>query len=408
MDLPATGMDADALFEQMRQLKEPDADWTRGRTFSLVYPTGRDDVDEVLKRANLMYLYENALNLIRFPSLGAMQQDCIEMTGSLVNMPDSGRGAFTSGGTESIFMSVLASREHARRKHPLTRGNIVFPESAHPAFAKAAYYLDLEARPTALGSGFAADPDALADAVDDQTVLIAGSAYGNPHGIIDPIETLSAIALERGIPFHSDTCIGAFVLPFMERLGIEVPIVDFRLPGVTAMSADIHKYGYSTKGASTILYRDAAMIGYQSFEYSVWPSGRYRTPTMAGARAAAPIAAAWAVMNYLGEDGYLDIMSGLMATVAVIRDGITAIEGLRILGDPIGPLLSFTSDTQDVFAICDGMDDRGWNLNRIASPNGLHMMISPIHGKYAEEFLRDLRQASVNCGASRGIGAGYN
>jgi len=239
-------------------------------------------------------------------------------------------------------------------------------------------------------------------------VLIIGSAYGNPHGVVDPIEAMSNFALDRGIAFHSDTCIGAFVLPFLERLGIEVPPFDFRLPGVTQMSCDVHKYGYSTKGASVIVYRDAAWLQHQVFDYDVWPSGRYRTASVAGARAASPIAAAWSLMTYLGEDGYLDIMRGLVTTVATMKDGISALPGLRILGNPIGPLLTFTSDTDDIFAIADVMDDHGWHLNRIGSPNGLHMMISPLHGLYAEEFLTDLASAVANHGPSRGIGPGYN
>lgn len=406
--LPIQVSDAEEVLAALFERKAGDIHWRQGRTFSLVYPTGRTDVDDLLLQANVAYLYENALNLRRFPSLAVMQDAVTDMVSTLVNAPAHAGAGFTSGGTESIFMSVLVSRERAKAERGISNGNIVFPKSAHPAFAKAAYYTGLEIRPTALGSDFRADVAEFCEAIDENTVLAMGSAYGNPHGVLDPIEEMSALCLDRDVPFHSDSCIGAFVLPFMEELGLEVPGYDFRLPGVTQMSCDVHKYGYATKGASVIVYRDESWLDYQAFTYDVWPSGHYRTPSVAGARAASPIAAAWSVMNYLGVSGYTHIMRELLDTTARIRAGIESIPGMRILGEPIGPLLSFTSDSDDIFAICDVMDDRGWGLNRIADPPGLHMMISPIHGAHVDEFVDDLVDAARHHGPSRGLGASYN
>lgn len=408
MGWPGKGMPEAEVFAEIGELKAQDADWEAGKTFSLMYPTGRDDVDEVLKRAADLYLFENALNPIRFPSLRIMESDIVELTGELVHLPEAGGGTLSSGGSESILMSVLVNRDRARAERGVQRGNIVYPESAHAAFAKAAHYLELEARPIPLAEGFIADVDAMANAADDDTVLMVGSAYGYPHGVMDPIADLSAIAMDRGCGFHSDTCIGAFVLPFMERLGYEIPPYDFRLPGVTEMSCDVHKYGYNIKGTSVILHRKSEWIGYQYFLYSQWPSGLYGTPTVAGARPAAPIASAWAVMHYLGIEGYLGLMRTLLATTAKIKAGIEAIGPLRILGDPIGPLLTFTADEVDPYAVCDLMDDRGWNLDRNTNPNAMHMMISPIHARCADDFLADLRWATENCGDSRGVEARYN
>jgi glutamate/tyrosine decarboxylase-like PLP-dependent enzyme len=245
-----------------------------------------------LLEANNLYLYENALNPIRVPSLQKMEADVVANTGALVNLPPAGGGTMASGGSESILMSVLVNRDRARKERGIgsAAGNIVYPTSAHAAFAKAAHYLELEARPIPITVDFTADVDAMADAVDDNTVLLIGSAYGYPHGVMDPIEELSTIALDRGIGFHSDTCIGSYVLPFLERLGYDVPPYDFRLPGVTQMSCDVHKYGYTVKGASVILHRLSEWIGYQYFLYADWPSGLYGTPTVAGARpAGAPV-----------------------------------------------------------------------------------------------------------------------
>lgn len=406
--LPQTRGDARAVLAEMHERKGMDARWLDGRLFGLVYPTGHTDVDDVLAEANAAYLFENALNPLRFPSVARMQREVVGMVSSLVNAPDGSGAGFTAGGTESILMSVLVSRERARVERGVERGNLVIAVSAHPAFAKAAHYLGLELRTTPLTSAYTADAAAVGDAVGEDTVLVVGSAYGYPHGVVDPIEELSTLAMGKGVPFHTDACIGSFVLPFLERLGHDVEPFDFRLPGVTQMSCDIHKYGYSTKGASAIVYRDASWLRHQVFDYDLWPSGRYRTSSVAGARAAAPIAAAWAVMTYLGVDGYTELMAELMACTSAIRSGIEALDGLVVLGSPPGPLLSFTSTTGDAYGIGDAMEARGWHLNRVERPRGLHMMLSPIHGAHVSAFLDDLADAVAEHGGSRGGSASYN
>lgn len=406
--MPDLGRSAREVFAELQDRKALDAEWRNGEIFGLVYPTGRADVDEVLTDASNAYLFENALNPLRFPSVARMQREVLNMVSSLVNAPEGSGAGFTAGGTESILMSVLVSRERAKSEKGIEQPNLVAPISAHPAFAKAAFYFGLELRTTPLTASYTADVQAVCDAVDESTALVVGSAYDYSHGVIDPIEELSTFALSRGIPFHSDTCIGSFVLPFLERLGREVPPFDFRLPGITQMSCDVHKYGYSTKGASAIVYRDAAWLRHQVFDYDAWPSGRYATSSIAGARAASPIAAAWAVMTYLGEAGYTELMGELMATTETIRSGIEELDGLAILGAPCGPLLSFTSTTSDILAIGDAMDERGWHLNRVSGPLGLHMMLSPLHSAHVAAFLEDLDGAVRTHGVSSDEGVHYN
>ncbi|MCI4320675.1 MAG: aminotransferase class V-fold PLP-dependent enzyme, partial [Thermoplasmata archaeon] len=213
--MPALGRTAREVFAELQQRRALDADWQGGRLFGLVYPTGRDDIDELLVGANDAYVFENALNPLRFPSVAWMQREVVNMVSSLVNAPAGSGAGFTAGGTESILMSVLVSRERARVERGVERANIVLPVSAHPAFAKAAFYLGLDVRSTPLTTEFTADVEAVYDAVDEDTALVVGSAYSYPHGVIDPIEELSTFAQRKGIPFHSDTCIGAFVLPFL-------------------------------------------------------------------------------------------------------------------------------------------------------------------------------------------------
>jgi glutamate/tyrosine decarboxylase-like PLP-dependent enzyme len=273
--------------------------------------------------------------------------------------------------------------------------------SAHPAFAKAAKYLGLELRLAPLDADFRVRVDAVADLLDANTALVVGSAPNYPFGTIDPIPELAALALERGISFHTDACLGGFLLPFYERLGDSVPPFDFRVPGVTTMSADLHKYGYCTKGASVILHReDASLKQNQLFFYDRWPGGIYASFAMAGARPAAPIAAAWAVLSHLGEDGYLRLARRVRDTTLALRRGIAAIPGLFVYGEPAMSVFAFGSKQHDVFAIGDAMDARGWHLDRQKGPDALHLMVSPEHHRVADAFLADLREAARNPGTA--------
>ncbi len=204
--------------------------------------------------------------------------------------------------------------------------------------------------------------------ITDRTAVVVASAFNYPYGVMDPVEELAALAAENGAGCHVDACIGSFVLPFLERLGHDIPPWDFRVEGVTAISADVHKYGYVPKGASVVLHRDDDWFGHQAFLYDQWGSGIYGSGAVAGARAAAPIACAWAAINHLGVEGYTDIMRDLMEVAANVRETIESIDGIEIVGDPIGPVLATRSDTIDLFAVGDAMDDRGWHLNRNVGP----------------------------------------
>jgi glutamate/tyrosine decarboxylase-like PLP-dependent enzyme len=304
-------------------------------------------------------------------------------------------------------MSMLVSRERARGRG-VEDPQILAPVSAHPAYAKAAHYFDLELVPVPLDGELLADLGALERLVGPRTAVVVASAFNYPHGQMDPVEDMAAIAMAHGAGCHVDACIGAFVLPFLERLGVDVPPWDFRVPGVTQMSGDVHKYGLVPKGASIVLHRDPDWSQHQIFLYDRWPSGLYGSPAIAGARPAAPIATSWAVMRYLGVDGYVEIMRDLMATVEKVRTGIESIPGLEIVGDPIGPVLALRSDDIDLYAVADVMDDRGWNLNRNVEPRGLHLMLSPAHGTVVDELLADLADAVASHGESRGVDARYS
>jgi sphinganine-1-phosphate aldolase len=401
------GITADEILADLAQRQQREPSVHGARLFGLVYPSGRPDLEALLEEVNRRYLFGNALNPFKFAELAALGSDVIDGVGALLHVPDGGGGAMTSGGTESILMSMLVNRERARARG-VERPQILAPISAHPAYAKAAHYFGMELVAVPLDADFRADVRAAGALIGPSTAVVIASAFNYPYGVMDPVTELAALAAEHGVGCHVDACIGGFVLPFLERLGRDVPPWDFRVEGVTEISADVHKYGYCPKGASVIVHRDADWFGHQVFLYDQWPSGLYGSPAMAGARPAAPIATAWAAITYLGVDGYTEIMRGLMETTAKVRDGIAAIDGLEIVGDPIGPVLSFRSATIDLDAVGDVMDDRKWNLNRNTDPRGLHLMLSPAHAAVADELLADLRDAVAHHGDSRGVEARYS
>lgn len=389
---------------ERRQSSEPDVH--AGRLFGLVYPSGRSDLEDLIVEVNRRYLFGNALNPFRFPELAALEAEVVSAVASLLHRPETGQraGAMTSGGTESILLSMLVHRERARAGG-IELPQILAPASAHPAYAKAAHYLGLELVQIPLDGAWRADAEAARSLVTARTAVIVASAFSYPYGIMDPVEELAAIAAEAGAGCHVDACIGAFVLPFLKRLGHDVPPFDFSVPGVTTMSADVHKYGYVPKGASVVLHRADDWFDLQGFLYGKWGAGLYGSAAMAGARPASPIACSWAVLNYLGLEGYTEIVSGLAEITARLRSFLEGLAGVEIVGDPIGPVLAVRSDPDlDLHAVADAMADRRWYLNRNLDPRGLQVMLSPGHASVMDEFMADLTTslAAVRGGASAG------
>ena len=410
MTLPTTGTDVDALLQDLDARRGRDPDVNGARLFGLVYPTGRPPLDQFLADVNRRFLFHNALNPFKFPEVAGLEADVVAMTGSLVHLPEAGGGSMTSGGTESILMSMLVNRERARARG-IDRPQILAPVSAHPAYAKAAHYFDLDVVRVPLTDEYVADVDAAAELIGPATAVVVASAFSYPYGVMDPVTELAALARDHGAGCHVDACIGGFVLPFLERLGVDVPPWDFRVDGVTEISADIHKYGYAPKGASVILHRDPDWSERQVFLYDQWPSGLYGSPGVAGARSAAPIATAWAVLRHLGWDGYLDIMREVMATTAQVRAAVAELPPLQVVGDPIGPVLAVTStdpEVVDIGGVGDAMDDRGWHLNRLVDPPGLHLMLSPAHTKVVDALVADLGDCVAHHERARSIDVRYS
>jgi glutamate/tyrosine decarboxylase-like PLP-dependent enzyme len=401
MRLPPEPTPKDQVFADLDAAAAGDADWRHARTFSLVYQA-RPDVLEVAKQAYLRFFSENALNPMAFPSLRRFENEVLKMTAGMFHAPDGAAGAMTSGGSESLLMAVKTARDWARAERPQVKSpQMLLPITAHPALEKAAHYFDVEPVHVPVDAGFRADAKAARDLVGPSTILVVGSAPAYPHGVVDPIESLAALAAERGILFHVDACLGGFLLPFVAKLGHPLPPFDFRVPGVTSMSADIHKYGYAAKGASVVLYRSRALRRHQWMAYGDWPGGLYGSPSMTGTRPGGAIAAAWAVMRYLGESGYLELARVTMETTKRLADGVRAVPGLRILGQPDASVFAFASDTVDVYVLGDAMEKRGWKLDRQQRPPCLHLMVTPAHAAVVDEFLRDLRECVASIESTR-------
>jgi sphinganine-1-phosphate aldolase len=393
IQLPSRGRAKQDILATMQALREKDVKWREGKVFSMVFYAG-DDVTDILKEAYLMFFSENGLNPTAFPSLRELETQVVAMVASLLNGDDEVVGNMTSGGTESLLMAVKTAREWARTHRPeIESPEMILPLTAHPAFEKATHYFGVKPVHVPVRADFRADVEAAKAAITPRTILMVGSAPSYPQGVIDPIAELAHVAHEHHLLFHVDACVGGLMLPFVRRLGHPVPKFDFGVPGVTSMSADLHKYGYAAKGASVILYKNKDLRRHQFFAYTDWPGGIYASATMAGTRPAGPIAAAWAVMNFLGEEGYLALTDTVMKTAIKLREGIAAIPGLKVLSNPDMSVHAIASNRFNIYEIGDEMTLRGWHLDRQQFPPSLHMTITPAHANTADDFLRDLAQA---------------
>jgi glutamate/tyrosine decarboxylase-like PLP-dependent enzyme len=396
---PEVGRGADELLAEIRQQRDGDLDWRGGRAFSLVYDVDDADLEHLLETVGVMFLHENALNPFRYQTLLRMET---EVVAAAVDLFGAGCGAISSGGTESIFLAVHTARQWGRARG-IDRPRLVCADTAHPAFAKACHYLGVDLVQTPHGPDGRAQPEVMADAAGDGTVLLVASTPCYPFGVTDPVEQIAALAREQGVLCHVDACLGGWLLPWWERLGQPVPPWNFAVDGVTSLSADIHKYGYCFKGASTILYRDRELLEHQIFMYDSWPGGLYASSTAAGTRPGAPIAGAWTVIHHLGAEGYLRLARRVLDATTRFRAGIEAIDGLAITGEPDLSLFEFGPSPDsgiDIDGVCDAMDERGWNLDR--QQGGLHLMVSPGHDRVVDDFCSDLADAVAHHGPGRG------
>jgi len=412
---PAGGRDWDDLRRDMRARAADDIDWRHGRAPLFVFFNDQETY-EIGRKAYFEFFTENALGRKRaFFGLAEMEQEVLDYGLDLLNAPSDAAGAFTSGGSESIFLAMKAARDAWRARHPGAGRrqplNIVMPMTAHPAFDKAADVMDLELRRGELRPDRRADSDSLRPLIDEHTIALVGSAPCFPHGVIDPIDELSALAVAHDVWLHVDACVGGWMAPFFTRIGRSTPDFDFRFAGVRSITADLHKFGYCPKPASTVFYRSAEDLARAMFVADAWPNGRFETATLAGTRPGGAVAGAWAVLNHLGEAGYRRAAERLAAMVDGYVAGIEAIDGLKLWARPDLSLINYGSDEIDIFAVAEAMQNRGWLSALTRAPKGMHAMLSLFHEPVREEFLGQLALAvddvRASAAGSGGIEAVY-
>lgn len=406
MKIPAKGRAPDELLGELASMKQADADWKGGRVFSLVYHAG-DDHTRLLERAHALYASGNLLNPMAFQSLRRMEAEITQMTAALFHGPPEAVGAVTSGGTESLLVAVAAYRDRARKQRRWMRSpEIVLPRTAHPAFDKAAHYFGIRLRKVEVDAGQRVDVAGVERAINARTIALVVSAPQYPHGVIDPVEEVGMIAERHGLPLHVDACIGGFALPWVERLGRPVPRWDFRVPGVTSISADLHKYGYAGKGASVLMWRSMADMKHQFFVATDFPGGIYASPTLIGTRPGGPIAAAWAAFQGLGEDGFLRLTQLTLDAADRVRAGIPQIPGLRLIGDSFGTIVAWGAAPggPDVYAIADRLEARGWSVDRMQHPAAIHLTCTANHAAIADQYVADVAACAAEVVANPTLG----
>ncbi len=378
--LPEHGTPRSEILEALHAMAtEEDATWESGKCSGTMY-CGDHDHYAFLTEAFGRFAHVNALQRDMCPSATKFEAEIIAMTLDLLHAEavsdGEPAGLLSSGGTGSISHAMLAYREWAAQQRDVTRPNVIKPETAHPAFDKACHLFGIELRVAPVDPVTTLVDTAWVDAhIDGDTVAIVGSACNYGYGTIDPIETLSDIALRHGVGLHVDSCLGGFILPFGQELGYDVPVFDFRIPGVTSISADTHKYGYALKGTSVLTFRDKGLRDAQYFFLTGWSGGKYCSPGMDGSRSGGLLAATWASMVQLGRQGYRHYAQAIFETAAAMQDAVRSHPELRILGRPTF-LFSFTSDQFDIYHVNDFMRGRGWRFNGQQYPNALHMAVT--------------------------------
>jgi glutamate/tyrosine decarboxylase-like PLP-dependent enzyme len=396
MKIPEKGLPKEQVLGTLQAFKSRDMDWKSGKVWCYVYNPGEDPA-EVVKQAYLSFLTENGLDPTVFPSMLKLETEVVRMLATLLRGDGNVVGHLTTGGTESIMLAVKTARDRARALHPeIAQPEMVLPKTAHASFHKAAHYLGVKPVVVPINPvTFQVEADAMRAAVTPNTILLVASAPSYSQGVIDPIAEIGEIAQEKGLLFHVDGCVGGIHLSFMRKLGYDVPDFDFTVPGVTSISADLHKYGYAAKGASCILYRSKDIRKYQIFACTDTTAYTLINPTVLSTKSGGPMAGAWAILNYLGEEGFMHIVKSVQEATWKLIEGINAIPELEVLGKPAMCMFSFKSDVINVYQLADAMAKRGWYIQGQFStpytPRSLHVSVNYGTIHQVDALLADLR-----------------
>jgi len=396
MKIPPKGLPKEEIFKILQDYKGQDLDWQSGKVLGFIYDGGKK-VHEVTHEAFTLYLTENALDPLSFPSLLRLENEVVRMTANLLDCSSEVVGNFTSGGTESLMLALKTARDYSRAVKPhIKEPELVMPITAHASLFKACHYLGIKPVVTRVHDDtFMADVAAMRAALSDNTILLVGSAPGYTHGIVDPITEIAALAHEKDLLCHVDACVGGIHLSYMRKLGYAVPDFSLNVPGVTSLSVDLHKYGYAPKGASIVLHKNKELRKYQIWGCSRWTGYPVVNPAITSSKGGGPMAAAWAVLNYMGDDGYMEIVREVMEATQLMIDGVNRIDGLRVLGKPEMCMfaLASTTDKINVYHLAEEMKKTGWYLQpqfaRENSPANLHISLNRSTVPRTRAFLKD-------------------
>ncbi|KAL2083235.1 hypothetical protein ACEWY4_021008 [Coilia grayii] len=392
--LPTQGLTHEQVLQRVREYQSlNDVDWENGNVSGAVY-WGDETLTKLLVQVYGDFAWSNPLHPDIFPGVRKMEAEVVRMTCELFHGGPESCGTVTSGGTESILMACKAYRDMAYErgvKHP----EIVAPVSVHAAFDKAAHYFGMKLVHIPLNKNtMQVDVKAMKRAISNNTAMLVCSAPQFPHGVIDPIEEVGKLAVRYNLPFHVDACLGGFLITFMDKANFPLEPFDFRVKGVTSISADTHKYGYAPKGSSVVLYRNKRYRHYQYFVAPDWQGGIYASPSVAGSRPGGIIAACWATMMYMGEDGYVDTTRKVIQTARTIEAGMRKIDGIFVFGKPEVSVVAIGSDVFDIFRLSNGLTSKGWNLNTLQFPSSIHICVTVLHTQagVADRFISDVRE----------------
>ncbi|XP_054159200.1 sphingosine-1-phosphate lyase-like [Oppia nitens] len=400
-DLPQTGLSDEHILRELSDYSHiGKVDWQMGRASGTVYCDGNRKLNDLMTKVYDKTAYTNPLHPDVFPGINKMEAEIVRMVCNLFNGNNDSCGTLTCGGTESIILAVKAARDYGREAKGITRSEIVVPVTAHAAFQKAAQLLNIRIKFIDSDPiSYKVDIKSMRRAITSNTVLLVGSACNYPHGIIDDIKSIAELGLKYSIPVHVDSCLGGFLVPFMRAAGYPIPSVDFSVAGVTSISADTHKYGYAPKGSSVIMY---AHKKYRKHQFSVqtdWPGGIYATPTLAGSRCGANIANCWATLLSFGFDGYVEATKKIMKTQRFLKEELSKIDGIYIIGDPLMSVIAIKSDRFNIFRLSDKLSEMGWSLNPLQFPSAVHICLTLMHTKpeVVDSFLKDIKTVVNEC-----------
>jgi len=396
-ELPKKSLSKEEIIKRLKEYTADDVDPYSGKLFTIAFEPGVEELRDVVFEVIRMFAFNNMLDFTEFPSAIRMEKDIIDIAKSLMHADEDVAGTFTFGGTESVFLAVKAARDRfLLSKGAMTIPEIVMPVTGHPCYDKAAEYMGLRVKRVKVDEkSLTADVDAINEAITENTAMIVGSTPNWPFGTVDPIKALAEIAVDKNLWLHVDACVGGFILPFMKKLGVNIPDFDFSIEGVSSISLDPHKYAYTPIGASVVLFRKKFYKMFSQYANIRWPGYPIVNPAVLSSRSEALLAAAWAALEFLGEEGYMELARKLVSARGKIMKGLEEI-GYKIMGDPTA-IVAFTSEDLNLFRLSDEMAKRGWlflpqkGIATMNIPPSVHLTITPIHDRVADLMISDLR-----------------